>query len=49
MKVSQFRFGLSFDANTSKLNQATGGIGGAELYFKALMNYKKFNTRSKIK
>lgn len=49
MKVDRFRFGVSFDANTSRLNQATGGIGGAEIYFKALMNYKKFNSRSKIK
>lgn len=49
MKVSQFRFGLSFDANTSKLNQATGGIGGAEIYFKALLNYKKFNAQSRMK
>jgi predicted molibdopterin-dependent oxidoreductase YjgC len=49
MKVSQFRFGLSFDANTSKLNQATGGIGGVELYFKALLNFKKFNAQSRMK
>jgi type IX secretion system PorP/SprF family membrane protein len=49
MKVSQFRFGVSFDANFSKLNQATGGIGGAEVYFKAVMNYKKFNARSKMR
>lgn len=49
MKISQFRFGLSFDANTSKLNSATGGIGGIELYFKALMNYKKINAQSKMK
>ena len=48
-KVDRFRFGVSFDANTSRLNQATGGIGGAELYFKALVNYKKFNSRSRIK
>lgn len=49
MKIDRFRFGISFDANTSRLNQATGGIGAAELYFKALMNYKKYNSRSKIK
>lgn len=49
MKVDRFRFGVSFDANTSRLNQATGGIGGAEIYFKALVNYKKFNSRSRIK
>jgi type IX secretion system PorP/SprF family membrane protein len=47
MKIAQFRFGVSFDANTSKLNQATGGIGGVELYFKAQLNYKKFNSQSR--
>jgi type IX secretion system PorP/SprF family membrane protein len=40
MKVGGFRFGVSFDANTSRLNQATSGIGGAEIYLKALVNYK---------
>lgn len=49
MKVAQFRFGLAFDANTSKLNQATGGIGGIEVYFKTLLNYKKFNAQSRMR
>jgi type IX secretion system PorP/SprF family membrane protein len=44
MKVGSLRFGLSFDANTSRLNQATGGVGGAEIYLKALINTKKSNS-----
>lgn len=44
MKIGGFRFGLAFDANTSRLNQATGGVGGVEIYFKGLINFKKSNS-----
>ena len=45
MKVDRFRFGVSFDANTSRLNQATGGIGGAEIYFEYGWNDGSSNLR----
>lgn len=48
MKIKEYKFGLAFDANYSKLNQATSSIGAIELYFKALMNFKKLNQRKKI-
>jgi hypothetical protein len=48
MKIKEFKFGLAFDANYSKLNQATSSIGAIELYFKSLLNYKKLNHRSKL-
>jgi hypothetical protein len=49
MKIKAIKFGLAFDANYSKLNQATSSIGAVEVYFKSLLYYKKSNHRSKLK
>jgi type IX secretion system PorP/SprF family membrane protein len=49
MKVKGVKFGLAFDANYSKLSQATSSIGAVEAYFKTQLYYKKMNHRGKLR
>ncbi len=49
MKLKSVKFGLAFDANSSKLNQATSSIGAIEVYFKTMLSYKKSSHRGKLK
>ncbi len=49
MKIKSIKFGLAFDANSSKLNQATSSIGALEVYFKTMLSYKKSSHRGKLK
>jgi type IX secretion system PorP/SprF family membrane protein len=44
-KVKNFKFGIAFDANISRLNAATSGIGAIELYFKSIHIYRKKKTK----
>ena len=46
-KFKNFKFGLAFDANVSRLNSATSGIGAVELYFKSIHIYRKKKTKIK--
>jgi len=46
-KFKSFKFGLAFDANVSRLNSATSGIGAVELYFKSIHIYRKKKTKIK--
>jgi type IX secretion system PorP/SprF family membrane protein len=46
-KFKNFKFGLAFDANISRLNSATSGIGAVELYFKSIHIYRKKKTKIK--
>ena len=48
MKMNAIKFGLAFDANYSKLNQATKSLGAVEVYFKFLLFYKKSNQSGKL-
>ena len=49
MKIKAIKFGLAFDANYSKLSQATSSLGAVEVYFKSLLYYKKMNHRGKLR
>jgi hypothetical protein len=49
MKIKAIKFGVAFDANYSKLSQATSSVGAVEVYFKSLLYYKKMNHRGKLK
>ena len=49
MKIKAIKFGLAFDANYSKLSQATSSLGAVEVYFKYLLYYKKMNHRGKLR
>jgi type IX secretion system PorP/SprF family membrane protein len=44
-KFKNFKFGIAFDANISRLNAATSGIGAVELYFKSIHIYRKKKTK----
>jgi type IX secretion system PorP/SprF family membrane protein len=44
-KIKNFRIGLSFDANISRLKSASSGIGAVELYFKSIHIYRKKKTK----
>ena len=47
-KLKRFKIGLAFDANISKLSQATSGIGAIEVYFKTLHLYKYTKKRTRL-
>ena len=49
MKIKAIKFGLAFDANYSKLSQATSSLGAVEVYFKSLLYYKKMNHRGNLR
>jgi type IX secretion system PorP/SprF family membrane protein len=49
MKIKAIKFGVAFDANYSKLSQATSSVGAVEVYFKSLLYYKKMNHRGKLR
>ncbi|MFM6934560.1 MAG: PorP/SprF family type IX secretion system membrane protein [Flavobacteriales bacterium] len=49
MKIKAIKFGMAFDANYSKLSQATSSVGAVEVYFKSLLYYKKMNHRGKLR
>ena len=44
-KFKNFKFGIAFDANISRLNAATSGIGAVEVYFKSMHIYRKKKTK----
>ena len=44
-KFKNFKFGIAFDANISRLNSATSGIGAVEVYFKSIHIYRKKKTK----
>lgn len=46
-KFQNFKIGLAFDANVSRLNSATSGIGAVEFYFKSMHIYRKRKTKIK--
>lgn len=46
-KFKNFKIGLAFDANVSRLNSATSGIGAVEFYFKSMHIYRKRKTKIK--
>lgn len=46
-KFQNFKIGLAFDANVSRLNSATSGIGAVEFYFKSMHIYRKKKTKIK--
>ncbi len=46
-KIKNFKIGLAFEANVSRLNSATSGIGAVEFYFKSMHIYRKRKTKIK--
>ena len=46
-KIKNFKIGIAFDANVSRISSATSGIGAVEVFFKSIHIYGKKKTRLK--
>ena len=44
-KIQNFKIGIAFDANVSRLSSATSGVGAIEIFFKSIHMYGKKKTK----